>query len=191
MPVTRQNLPGNELTVIVFEFFLSEKEFAVMSRSVWRIRGFVCVLSITSLLGCGDGDGTSSSGDTGSSNSKAVSTSTDTTPPEPIAESTETSKPGGWGTLKGRIVFDGDAPTRAQVVVTTDKAYCGKVPPLDDSLVVSSENGGVANVGIWLRSKEAPPIAESLADASSAVVTLDNVNCRFEPHVAVVLVGQT
>ena len=99
-----------------------------------------------------------------------------------------------WGTLKGRIVYDGPAPKPEAVNVTKDQAFCGKHNLVDEDLVVNPENKGLANVAIWLyvgRRDPNPPVHESYAKTADDKVTLTNDKCRFEPHVALLRTSQT
>jgi hypothetical protein len=88
-----------------------------------------------------------------------------------------------WGNLKGRFVLDGKAPTPAKIDVTKDQDVCGKHNLADETLVVG-EKGGVANVIVWVRTKDVAVHPDYTAKANEKVV-LDNHNCRFEPHVLV------
>ena len=96
------------------------------------------------------------------------------------------------GTLRGRIVYDGKAPLQRRLKITSDKAYCEKFHPVDESLIVA-DDGGLANVVIWVRVKRGKPLAPP-ADYKNRLkqpVVLDNPECRFDPHVLTVLAGQT
>ncbi len=93
--------------------------------------------------------------------------------------------PGGT-VFKGRVVVKGTAAAAKPTVPNKD-AFCialGEVP--NDSLIVS-DDGGMANVIVWLRKlpagAEVPPVPED-------AVVLDNVNCSFKPHAFVLRVGQ-
>ncbi len=93
--------------------------------------------------------------------------------------------PGGT-VFKGRVVVKGQVAAPKPTVPNKD-AFCialGEVP--DDSLIVS-DDGGLANVIVWLRKlpagTEVPPVPEDPA-------VLDNVNCSFKPHAFVLRVGQ-
>ena len=67
---------------------------------------------------------------------------------------------------------------------------CGKHKLVNEELVVS-EDGGLANVVIFVRSKKVT-VHPDLEDGSKAdALVLDNKNCRFEPHVGFVQTGQT
>jgi hypothetical protein len=91
-------------------------------------------------------------------------------------------------TLTGRIVYDGKPPARKNIEPTKDVEVCGKHPIPDEELLVSKD-GGVGNAVVMLRTKGVAPPA-SAASAASERVVLDNKNCRFEPHVAVVRTSQ-
>ena len=94
-----------------------------------------------------------------------------------------------WGTLRGRFVYDGDPPTAQQANINKDTDICGKNPPLVEDLLVDG-SGGVANIGIWLLTKDVAEHPE-YAQTADSVVALDNKDCRFEPYLGVVRVGQT
>ena len=85
-----------------------------------------------------------------------------------------------WGTLTGRFVYDGKAPTPAKITPDKDQEVCGKHPLNDESLVVD-DKGGLANVFIWVRSKDVKVAPGYEAKAKDKAV-LDNHDCRFEPH---------
>ena len=59
-----------------------------------------------------------------------------------------------WGNLKVRFAYDGDAPKAQPIEVTKDEAYCGKFKPMDETLVVNAENNGIANVIVYVRTKD-------------------------------------
>lgn len=99
----------------------------------------------------------------------------------------------GWGDLKVRFVYDGDAPAPRAIVPNKDAEYCGKFEIVDESLVVNSANGGLQNVVGWLqkdRGVNAIPIHESYLAHARDKVVLDNKGCRFEPHVGLLWTTQ-
>lgn len=84
--------------------------------------------------------------------------------------------------IQGRILYDGPAPAREELAVDpSKKGACG--PVYSEKLLVSPE-GGVKNAVVSLEGEfpAAPP--------ASKKALLDQQNCRFEPHVAVVPAGQ-
>jgi len=96
-----------------------------------------------------------------------------------------------WGTLKGRLVVGGDPGKPGAINVNKDVEYCGKHDLVDETIVVG-ENGGLANVFIYLyvkkgKSVDIHPDLEKPGDT----IVLDNKGCRFEPHALVVRTGQT
>ena len=54
-----------------------------------------------------------------------------------------------WGSIKGRIVVDGEAPKPAPLVVTKDQ-FCIDKKPANDSIVVGKDKG-LANAFIYIR----------------------------------------
>ena len=92
-----------------------------------------------------------------------------------------------WGTLKGRFVFDGKAPT-PQPVDTTKDPMC-KMKLTDEDLLVG-DKGGLANAVIMLKTKGVA-VAPEYQSSAKGDVELDNKNCHFEPHVVVVRTTQT
>lgn len=95
-----------------------------------------------------------------------------------------------WGSLKGRFVYDGDAPTPLKLNVNKDVAVCSKHAPVDESLVVGSD-GGLGNVLIYVRSKKKLDVHPDYQQEADAKVSLDNKGCRFEPHIALMRTSQT
>ncbi|RMF94209.1 MAG: hypothetical protein D6741_12850, partial [Planctomycetota bacterium] len=78
----------------------------------------------------------------------------------------------GYGDLTGRLVYDGEPPERAKLKVDKDVDCCGKYDIRDESLMVA-EDGGLANVFIYARSRGMPIVPEREAEMSNEVV-LDN-----------------
>ncbi len=95
-----------------------------------------------------------------------------------------------WGTIRGRIVYGGDAPAPVKLDIERDAEVCGKVGLVDESLAVNKENRGIRYVAIWLESKEAVPVHPDLQNFPAEAPSLDNVDCRFEPHMLAVRTGQ-
>jgi len=97
-----------------------------------------------------------------------------------------------WGTLKGRLVYDGPPPVPAKLSVTKDVEVCSKHHPVDESLLVDKE-GGLANVVIYIRVPRGTklPVHPDYEKETAAEVTMDNLHCRFDPHVAMIRTSQT
>ncbi len=86
------------------------------------------------------------------------------------------------GTIKGRVVYQGEIATK-KVVPTKDREVCGEIR--DDPLIVVGPDKGVQDAVVYLKDiqkgKAAPKPARS--------PQIDNVKCRFVPHVQAVPVG--
>jgi plastocyanin len=104
-----------------------------------------------------------------------------------------TAKAGGWGTLKGQVVFGSNPPPQeilfAKGQAPKDPTVCAKdAPVLSERLVVDSATKGVKNVLVFL-SKPTAVNDEAKAAAAKAQVEFDQKNCVFEPHVLAVMAG--
>lgn len=85
-----------------------------------------------------------------------------------------------WGDLTGRLVYDGTPPERKKLKVDKDVDCCGKFDIRDESLMVG-EDGGLANVYIYLRSRRVK-VCPELKESVEPQVLLDNRDCIFMPH---------
>jgi len=96
-----------------------------------------------------------------------------------------------WGSLKGRILFDGPVPKPEPLQIERDAEVCGLTALVDESLIVHPENRGLQNVILWLESKAAVPVHPDYLNADSMPAVMDNKGCRFEPRVVVLRTGQS
>jgi hypothetical protein len=97
----------------------------------------------------------------------------------------------GWGNLKIRFVYDGDDPPKAEFAdLNKDQAYCGKFKPVDESLLINAENKGIANVIVYVRTKDVA-IHADFEKLVKIPVKMENRGCRFEPHVALLWTKRT
>ncbi|TWT53177.1 hypothetical protein Pla22_08050 [Rubripirellula amarantea] len=94
------------------------------------------------------------------------------------------------GDLKVTFKYAGDAPTPAKTNVTADAQYCGKFDLIDESLLVNKDNNGIKNVVFYVYTGRRDP-APKFAPVDPKVVVLANQDCRFEPHIAVAMKGDT
>ena len=89
------------------------------------------------------------------------------------------------GALEGVVRWTGATePQPTTVENSTDPDVCGRMHTLED-LLVSDRNSGVKNVIVALvdvPAGKAPPRV-------SGQLLLDNVDCRFSPHISVLTVG--
>jgi hypothetical protein len=99
----------------------------------------------------------------------------------------------GWGGLKGRFVYDGEAPAPQPLKIDKDQEVCGKHKLVDESLVVGP-NGGLKNIVVYIhvnQGETTPPVHPDLVKAKEQPVVFDNLNCRFEPRVTLLQTDQT
>jgi hypothetical protein len=95
-----------------------------------------------------------------------------------------------WGTLTGRIVVEGKPPKEEPIdTAGKDPQACTKEKLVNEGLLVDAK-GGLANAVIMLTTKN-PDVNPELMKNATGNVELDNKNCRFEPHVGVILTTQT
>jgi hypothetical protein len=126
------------------------------------------------------------------SESAAPSTSTPTATP---ATTSAPVKQEGYGTLKGQIVFDGDAPA-AKVLAEKGKALkdpevCAKDAPLySERLVVDGGTKGVKNVLVYLNRPTSVSDEAKKAYAATPVL-FDQEKCVFVPHVLGIMNGSS
>lgn len=95
------------------------------------------------------------------------------------------------GTLKGRMVYDGKAPT-PKAIRGVGVGFCGPFVLKDEELVVNPKNGGVKNVAVFLyvsRTDKNPPITAA-ARKRAAQVRIDALKCRYEPRLIAMTVDQ-
>ncbi len=85
-----------------------------------------------------------------------------------------------WGDLVGRFVYDGKPPQRKKLKVDKDVDCCGQFDIRDESLL-AGEDGGLANVFIYVRSRGIA-ICPEREEKTEPRVTLDNRDCIFSPH---------
>jgi hypothetical protein len=94
-----------------------------------------------------------------------------------------------WGTLYGRIVYDGVAPEPQAFVVDKDKEACGQNPVVNESLLVAPD-GGVMNALVFLRTEKVD-VAPGYEKTAKDDVVVECKECRFEPHLALLRTSQT
>jgi hypothetical protein len=99
-----------------------------------------------------------------------------------------------FGQLKMRFVFGGNPPKPREIRIDKDEAVCAKDGrAFDDSLMVNEQNGGLANVVVWMAVEKGQRLPEEHADhiaAAKKEVKLDAAKCRFVPHVSLLRTHQ-
>lgn len=99
----------------------------------------------------------------------------------------------GWGTLKGRITFQGDPPPPEVLVAKGDKnakdaAVCAANGINSEKLVVDPESKGVRWAIVYLP-KPTAINEEAKSEALANPVVFDQKGCTFEPHTLAVMQG--
>ena len=92
-----------------------------------------------------------------------------------------------WGHLSGTFLYDGKAPERKQIDTSAVRLNVG---PIYDPTLIVGPNGGVANVVVYVRTKDVP-IHKEYEKTAQAVVNYVCRNLQFEPHVQVVRTTQS
>ncbi len=108
---------------------------------------------------------------------------------KPAAAKPVAAKPaagGGGGGVSGRVTLDGAAPAPAKLDVNKDVEVCAKTEKMSESLLVSAD-GGVANAVVYLKN----PPAGAKAAVPSKNPAIDQLGCRYDPHVLMVPAGAT
>src|SRR3954471_8380216 len=95
--------------------------------------------------------------------------------------------PATTGSISGTVHFTGTAPAPIKIDMSFDPARA--MSPRGENLVspIAANDGNLANVFVYV--KAAPFVADWARPKEHVVV--DQVGCRYEPHVVGVMVGQT
>jgi plastocyanin len=133
-------------------------------RKTLFVLGLLCLLAFTA---CGGGGGDDVLNDKGSGGGNAGAA----------------AAPPLTATLKGKIVFEGTAPTPKKIVTSSDPG-CKNSDLTSEDVVVS--DGGLENVILYvsggLEGKKFPTTKDA--------VTLDQHGCHYVPHALTLMVGQ-
>ena len=106
----------------------------------------------------------------------------------PSTVAAPTAETGGFGTIRGRVVVQGDFPRLPPLyeknAAPKDPTICGFESAPNESVIVN--DGGLANVFVFLakvpKGVEIPP--------PTGDIEFDQRHCVFQPHVLVVQTGQ-
>lgn len=96
--------------------------------------------------------------------------------------------PSQRGTIRGRVTFKGRAWARMKLDITTADGFCVNHNPdglMSETFLVGPE-GGIENVVVWV----AKGLSSQSWDTPAEPVVLDQKNCQYLPHVAVLQFGQ-
>jgi plastocyanin len=95
----------------------------------------------------------------------------------------------GWANLRGSFEVAGDVAAPEKLKIEKDTEVCTKEVLVDESVMLGKGNTLIGAV-LFVRN-ETVPVHESYEATAKAEITLDNRNCRFEPHVIAVRTSQT
>ena len=98
-----------------------------------------------------------------------------------------------WGDLEGQFIYKGTPPTPMKIVPDKDVEFCGKVGLVREDVVVNKQNGGIANIVVYLfpAAGQKIKIHPDAEKPPAEKLLLDNKKCRFDPHVMGIRAGQT
>jgi hypothetical protein len=88
------------------------------------------------------------------------------------------------GSVRGRVIFQGDPPRRLKLMLVKDTDVCGHEDQYDERLIVS-KNKGIQNAVVYLTGVHG---GKPLSSFGSEFV-LDQRGCRYLPHVLLVPVN--
>lgn len=137
-------------------------------RSRWH--PIVACLAVAALAACGGGDGTDGDGD----DAERAEAAGPAVPPDSQA------------TVEGEVSFEGTAPEAQPIDMSAEEecaAAYGAEGPRTQQVVVS--DGGLANVFVYVKSE-----MDRSFPTPGEPVTLDQENCRYQPHVMGIQAGQ-
>lgn len=99
----------------------------------------------------------------------------------------------GYGSVTGRIVYDGDVPKpeiqrKKGDPTVKDPAVCAATDHESNSLVVNPDNKGIKNAFMYLR--KVKDIHPDLMESKEKTIVFDQKGCTFFPHAMVVRTDQ-
>jgi hypothetical protein len=89
------------------------------------------------------------------------------------------------GGVKGRVIFEGEAPRRLKLLLVKDTDVCGRVDQYDERLIVNNNNKGIQNAVVYLAGV---PGGKPLSSLGNEFV-MDQRGCRYQPHILLVPVN--
>jgi plastocyanin len=94
------------------------------------------------------------------------------------------------GAVAGKVVFDGERPDSLPDISpkpeeTEGCHHDGHTMDLTDRTLLIGEDGGIANVVVTIG------VADAEVELREEPIVVDQMSCRFEPHIQVVRAGET
>ena len=103
------------------------------------------------------------------------------TPERPAA----TAKADGPGTVAGKVSFDGEPPARSALKMAADPNCKPGPESLSETTIVAADRG-LKNVFVYVKEG----LGDGVYETPSQPIVLDQIGCRYEPHVFGVFVNQ-
>lgn len=103
----------------------------------------------------------------------------------PPAQAYEEGSVDNGGTIEGKLTYQGRVPMRT-IIPTKDEDVCGGMREVPK--IRLSDDGGVQDAVVYLAGIEKGKSWSADADQAETPA-IDNVECRFEPHVQVIRPG--
>jgi hypothetical protein len=104
---------------------------------------------------------------------------------------------GGWGTIKGQIIYGGEnLPKPEKIKVTQNQDHClAKGDLFQQTWTIDPKSKGVRDVFVWMEpvgGKNGPPlpIHPKLKDVPKKMVEIDQPRCLFIPNAVAIREGQ-
>jgi len=95
-----------------------------------------------------------------------------------------------WGDLEIDVFLKGDHKP-AKINPDKDQAFCGKGMLVEERLTVDPKTKAIANMVVYLQAGgQKVAVHPDYAKTAKEKRTIDNKNCRFEPHVLAIRTGQ-
>ena len=144
----------------------------------WCVTAVVAGGVMAGLAGCRPSDAVKQSGAVGNGTR---------TPEQPAAPAASAPlDPATLGTVGGTIRFAGKAPERVKIDMSQDPV-CSMTGGDNYTEQYVVHDGGLANVYVYVKS--GPAAAMSAVPPAAAPVVLDQVGCKYVPHVIAVMRG--
>lgn len=96
-----------------------------------------------------------------------------------------TAKADGPGSVTGKVSFDGEPPVRTPVRMAADPNCKPGPESLSEATIVAADKG-LKNVFVYVKDG----LGNAVYETPASPVVLDQVGCRYEPHVFGVFVNQ-
>lgn len=122
---------------------------------------------------------------------RSTGTASAASPPATAIVAAIPAQSGGYGTIKGRLVYGGDKAPDMPLFDTKNQPFCGDLKVFDRSLEVDPKTKGIANGLAWIVSpKGRNAEAEKALIAKTPKVSIDNKDCEFVPRTTAMIKGQ-